>query len=124
MPRMSRPRWVLMRKKQALLVDVYKRDDGECFWCERLTALVNSVKGEPMLPSTATLDHIVPLSKDGVLLDPRNILLACFRCNCLRGNRDFDDFLEDRDRPGALDAEEPTRFQPVMRLEHQNQNTA
>lgn len=38
-------------------------------------------------PLSFTLDHLVPLSKGGSLLDPGNARSAHRRCNSARGNR-------------------------------------
>ncbi|MFZ4264493.1 HNH endonuclease [Streptomyces arboris] len=38
-------------------------------------------------PMSFTLDHLVPLSKGGGLLDPANARAAHRRCNSARGNR-------------------------------------
>lgn len=38
-------------------------------------------------PDAFTLDHLVPLSKGGDLLDPANARSAHRRCNSARGNR-------------------------------------
>ncbi|MEU0991950.1 HNH endonuclease [Streptomyces sp. NPDC005953] len=38
-------------------------------------------------PLSWTLDHLVPLSKGGALLDPANARSAHRRCNSKRGNR-------------------------------------
>ncbi|MCX5201058.1 HNH endonuclease [Streptomyces sp. NBC_00237] len=46
---------------------------------------------DPTLPPTHrdsfTLDHLVPLSRGGSLLDPANARSAHRRCNSARGNR-------------------------------------
>jgi 5-methylcytosine-specific restriction endonuclease McrA len=38
-------------------------------------------------PLSFTLDHVVPLSRGGDLLDPANARAAHRRCNSARGNR-------------------------------------
>jgi 5-methylcytosine-specific restriction endonuclease McrA len=42
---------------------------------------------DPRDPLSFTLDHVVPLSKGGSLLDPANARSAHRRCNSARGNR-------------------------------------
>lgn len=42
---------------------------------------------DPRHPLSFTLDHLVPLSKGGSLLDPANARSAHRRCNSARGNR-------------------------------------
>jgi hypothetical protein len=61
--------------------DIYARDDWTCQLC-----------GEPVRqdlyphPLSASLDHIVPLSKGGTH-EPANVQLAHLRCNIRKGNR-------------------------------------
>ncbi|MFH8627765.1 HNH endonuclease signature motif containing protein [Streptomyces vietnamensis] len=42
---------------------------------------------DPRSPWSFTLDHIVPLSRGGSLLDPANARSMHRRCNSARGNR-------------------------------------
>ncbi|MBC3989345.1 HNH endonuclease [Streptomyces sp. AC563] len=42
---------------------------------------------DPRHPLSFTLDHLVPLSRGGSLLDPANARSAHRRCNSARGNR-------------------------------------
>jgi 5-methylcytosine-specific restriction endonuclease McrA len=44
-------------------------------------------QADPRSGESFTLDHAVPLSKGGVLLDPANVRAAHRRCNSARGNR-------------------------------------
>lgn len=58
------------------LVLVY---EGKCSYCH-------------CNPPKLTQDHIVPLSKGGThTMD--NVVPACIRCNCIKGNKDLADFL-------------------------------
>lgn len=83
-----------MSRTFTLLAFVHRRDGGLCFWCDRVTTLMRRIPaGEPEPPSRATLDHIIPRSKRGAVWDAGNVFLACLRCNSVRSNRDFDDFL-------------------------------
>jgi 5-methylcytosine-specific restriction endonuclease McrA len=41
----------------------------------------------PRHPLSFTLDHIVPISRGGSLLDPANVRSMHRRCNSARGNR-------------------------------------
>jgi 5-methylcytosine-specific restriction endonuclease McrA len=64
-----------------LLADIRERDGGRCKICGGL------VNGKPWPhPLSASLDHIVPLSKGGSH-DPANVQLAHLRCNISKGNR-------------------------------------
>ncbi|KUH38396.1 MULTISPECIES: HNH endonuclease [Streptomyces] len=42
---------------------------------------------DPRHPLSFTLEHLIPLSKGGSLLDPANARSAHRRCNSARGNR-------------------------------------
>ncbi len=42
---------------------------------------------EPRHPMSRTVDHVVPLSEDGRLLDRRNLRLAHYSCNSSKGGR-------------------------------------
>lgn len=42
---------------------------------------------DPRHPMSFTLDHVMPLSRGGDLLDPRNARSAHRRCNSRKGNR-------------------------------------
>lgn len=42
--------------------------------------------GQKLKPKTATLDHVLPLSRGGSD-DPENLVLACHPCNQCKGNR-------------------------------------
>lgn len=42
----------------------------------------------------ATVDHIVPISKGGSPELETNIVVACYRCNNKKGNKDLHDFIK------------------------------
>ena len=54
--------------------------------CARCGGYINP-NLDPRSPWSFTLDHIVPLSRGGSLLDPANARSAHRRCNSARGNR-------------------------------------
>lgn len=56
---------------------LFFRDNGRCRICGRKLNL----KRKTPHPLSATIDHIIPLSKGG-LHKYINVQLACFRCNC------------------------------------------
>ena len=41
------------------------------------------------------VDHVVPLSKGGRTV-PRNLIAVCSRCNCSKGARDLDEWLQEQ----------------------------
>lgn len=63
--------------------EIYKRDDGKCQICGKK---VDLTKVAPH-PKSPTLDHIIPLAKGGTH-EPKNVQLAHFICNSLKGDRD------------------------------------
>ena len=62
------------RPWQRLVAEVIARDAGICWLC-----------GEPGATSG---DHVIPLAKGGVELDPNNVRAAHLACNRSRGKRD------------------------------------
>jgi len=60
---------------------IYLRDGLACAWCGHTLE-----DGEWL-----TLDHVKPHSHGGTN-EPENLLTACRRCNCSRGNRSVIDF--------------------------------
>jgi 5-methylcytosine-specific restriction endonuclease McrA len=66
------------------LVAAQKARGLPCWWCGH--NIPTNVDGRTH-PLAFTLDHEVPLSKGGSLLDPANARSAHRRCNSSRGNR-------------------------------------
>ena len=69
------------RKKFAALI---VRDGDFCHYCER-----------ELDDDCRSLDHVIPRSRGGVNA-LFNLVLACKRCNNLRGDMDYDEFVEMR----------------------------
>lgn len=44
----------------------------------------------------ATIDHIIPVSKGGERLDPKNIRVACEKCNNEKGDKSLEQFLKNK----------------------------
>lgn len=65
-----------------LLAEIAERDGWRCHDCRK--AVDPKLKWPDVM--SASLDHLVPLSKGGVH-DPANVRLAHVRCNSARGNR-------------------------------------
>lgn len=61
------------QKREKIRAKILKRDQGICAYCDG--------------PAT-TVDHIVPTSKGGALLDEDNMVAACRSCNSRKSNRD------------------------------------
>lgn len=54
---------------------IYLRDTGQCQYC-----------GEELTPHESTLDHVVPVSREGKT-SWTNCVLSCRRCNETKGNK-------------------------------------
>jgi len=79
-----RARKINAKHEEFMVSDVYERDNWHCQICGKP---VNKKLKHPHLLS-ASLDHILPLSRGGDhTLD--NVRLSHLRCNISRGNRDF-----------------------------------
>lgn len=64
------------------LVKLFFRDNGRCQLCGKKLNLKRVVP-HPLAP---TIDHIIPLSKDGEH-SYQNVQLVCFYCNSIKGDR-------------------------------------
>lgn len=66
---------------------IWRGQKGACYYCGKRTHLPQ--KGNPrQCHNTATLDHIIPLSKGGAYAPSLNCVVACAQCNVERGNTD------------------------------------
>lgn len=66
----------------------------QCFYCGKRiynNSKRNRKKGKRQL---ITIDHILPISKGGSILDIDNMVICCFNCNNKKGNKTLDEFLE------------------------------
>ena len=69
-------------------IDVFDRDNWTCQLCHRqvLRRAKRSARTGRLHPRTASIDHIVPLSRGGAHSE-RNCQCACLRCNVRKGNK-------------------------------------
>ncbi|WP_406398793.1 HNH endonuclease [Streptomyces uncialis] len=58
-----------------------------CWWCGAAIDYTLTGRDGQRHPWAFTLDHLIPLSRGGSLLDPANARSAHRRCNSARGNR-------------------------------------
>jgi 5-methylcytosine-specific restriction endonuclease McrA len=58
---------------------VYRRENGQCYWCRRKVTIGIAGKGQ------ATKDHVLPKSKGGTSAI-HNIVLSCYQCNSGKSN--------------------------------------
>src|SRR3990167_2323251 len=80
---------------------LFLQQNGRCFYCKRqmIMALKPPKAWHPMM---ITRDHVVARSKGGKGL-PNNIVGACHRCNCAKGNMPVSRFV-----PPSASAHLPT----------------
>lgn len=83
------------RRRRALLrttivekfkdIEIFIRDGWKCQICKK------KINKKAIVPNgnAPTIDHITPLSKNGTH-ERKNVQLACFRCNCIKGNGTID----------------------------------
>jgi 5-methylcytosine-specific restriction endonuclease McrA len=67
--------------------------DGMCFYCG--VKMKKHIHGNPFEKTTATIDHIKPVSKGGKK-SAGNIVLACRKCNSEKGSMDFFEYIKNR----------------------------
>lgn len=68
--------------KKTRKIALYKEQDGRCWYC-----------GVPIALRGAHLDHKIPRSKGGTDAE-QNTVLACAKCNLLKGALSIDQFRE------------------------------
>lgn len=69
-----------------------KHGDIVCHYCEKPGLIIE--EHEMNVPNNikATIDHVVPISKDGLLFDVSNLVPACGKCNSKKGSMSYDNF--------------------------------
>ena len=70
---------------------IWRKQNGSCFYCTISLVAPASGNDNGHHPHLATIDHIHPRSKGGKRVHG-NVVLACQRCNVLRGNMLFVEF--------------------------------
>lgn len=63
-------------------LEIFQRDRWRCYRCGCRLLKTASIPN----PRTATLDHLVPLTRDGTH-EPANVRACCYACNLSKGNR-------------------------------------
>lgn len=80
--------WDYQTRKRGAFVEtvvptaIFERDGWRCHICRRK---ITPTRQWPH-PRSATLDHLVPLSRGGTH-EPANVATACLSCNSAKGNR-------------------------------------
>lgn len=87
-------------KMQAKRERLFHQQRGLCYYC-RIPMLLGKGRDDARNPPHfATLDHIIPQSKRGSVVSVANMVAACLKCNCERGDTDARLFL--LQKQGAL----------------------
>jgi len=71
--------WISKTNRLAL----YLRDEFTCSYCERSLCKAS--------PRDVTLDHVIPVSEGGTD-EPKNLVLACRRCNSRKQDKNWRHF--------------------------------
>jgi len=72
-------------KKQSLLAI---KQEWRCFWCNQLC---KEYKKRPEYTNSPTIEHLIPRSQGGTDV-AENLVMACWRCNQLRGSTHRENF--------------------------------
>ncbi len=88
-----------------LRLQLFERDAWTCRYC-----------GDQVTPETATLDHVVPVSKQGTS-DPENLASCCFICNSIKSGRTYEEA-----SPNLLAALRRRRAEPSALLDPSKPN--
>jgi len=84
----ERATWVAFREAH-LNKAMAEVGDLVCYYC-KATGLVPEVPDDAtkaQMRKLATLDHVIPKSRGGPELDPKNIVIACYPCNQKKGDK-------------------------------------
>jgi 5-methylcytosine-specific restriction endonuclease McrA len=78
-----------------LLMELQHDGDLHCHYCGtgHLNPGHKHSNTNNKIPNLATIDHKIPLSQGGPRLDPLNCVVACRRCNKLKGVMSYESFL-------------------------------
>ena len=83
----NRIMWQSFDVGQRLLKKLCKSQHWRCYHCQGFLQLGYQIKRM----HRATFEHLIPLSKGGSD-HPDNLVIACYNCNQLRGNKDIEEF--------------------------------
>lgn len=101
-------------KRNKTLVYLFNAQSGKCGYCKVDTTL------ELNKPTTATIDHIVPVSEGGnsALF---NLVAACNDCNSRKGNKPLFHFLSMLEHDKLLKRKEKKRFKVINNPNYEQQ---
>ena len=79
------------KKKRRKMIRLALRDGKVCHWCGRHVVFQWEAKNRRQRRRQATFDHVITKQAGGSF-SVDNGVLACKRCNNVRGNRKYEDF--------------------------------
>ncbi|KAG1666407.1 hypothetical protein FOA52_006516 [Chlamydomonas sp. UWO 241] len=82
----NRKRWELMQRNEGFMDVMQQRGPLRCRYCGIGTVRRHWSDYNHHRSDTATVDHVIPRSKGGTD-DPCNLVIACRKCNCQKGDR-------------------------------------
>jgi len=72
-------KWKKVRKRW--LIDT--GEEKRCFYCSEI-----------LTKKTTTIDHVVPIAKNGGKYDTDNFVVCCHECNHKKGNKTFSQWMK------------------------------
>ncbi|MGZ4663708.1 MAG: HNH endonuclease [Frankiaceae bacterium] len=78
------------RERGITVAALIKRDGDLCHWC-RCRMTTAPAKGHVFVPSKATIEHVLPLSRGGGHVWA-NVVLACWQCNVRKNAKTEDEW--------------------------------
>lgn len=82
----NRGKGLASKRKRPMMTKLALRDGDRCYWCGIGLVLTTSQSSD-----SVTLDHVVPRRQGGASVEG-NLVLACYRCNHLRGDMPADEW--------------------------------
>lgn len=91
--------WLVFRK-EFIRAELSKNNKLTCAYCGREDLIEGYHEFDKKhlnnnIPNLATIDHIMPLSKNGRRYDRKNCCIACKNCNKRKDNKNIEDFKTD-----------------------------
>lgn len=85
------------------IAKIYHRENGKCFWCGRKVKCpwTNKESNGIIFDDHGTKDHLLPKSHGGTS-KVYNLVLSCYGCNNIRGNRLLNPVTGQRISPNVL----------------------
>jgi len=85
------------RKRQLILL-LAKLYNNRCYYCGITLELANDFKGNKLPTNAVTLDHIIPISKNGTH-ELENLVPSCHHCNHIKSSYSIKNFRKLKELP-------------------------